>query len=157
MRCCFQRLELRDLLTASLLADINPDPVESEIDIAEFQDGVLALETPISSRVTGLWKSDGTNDGTERYTEIATDLVGAQWAGQIGDLLVIDGGSSLWVTDGTENGTKMLTSAGEFFGVDIVRENEILFAAESEFGLELWRSDGTDEGTFVVRGHQRWS
>lgn len=106
-----------------------------------------------------LWRSDGTQAGTQVVTDVADDLTGPI---TLGNRFLFgqskgEEGIELWSSDGTAAGTRLLKdiNAGRadsrpmnfhLFG-DVV-----LFQAHTNAtGGELWRSDGTAEGTWMVK------
>jgi ELWxxDGT repeat protein len=102
---------------------------------------------------TGLWKSDGTTEGTAFLTG------GLPWVfGELGETLYFLGGSSarLGRTDGTREGTTWLKSLeAEHFlwsATGIVTLDGALFFGIGDYHGTgaLWRSDGTTEGTVKV-------
>ena len=107
-----------------------------------------------------LWKSDGTNAGTVRVSDInpGEDDSGPSYLTAVGDTLFFtatDGsGYELWKSDGTEAGTFRVSDIN--YGGSNPREltviDDILFfaARSSDSGQELWKSDGTSEGTNLV-------
>src|SRR6185503_2066398 len=118
-------------------------------------DGALFFSATDAS-VAGLWRTDGTETGTERVFEGAVYSVGTMGGALyfLGD--PPPGYSSwlraLWRSDGTAAGTVPL---GTFYGPSGNPRLTGLTAAgpyiyfRADWG-NLWRSDGTPEGTFQV-------
>lgn len=101
---------------------------------------------PFVHQVT-LWRSDGTEAGTQRFTQLAS----------VDDLAVLPTGlvftsaTDLWRSDGTEAGTVLF---GDFLqsAFAFTRVGDFLFfyaAMPSDRGL--WRTDGTAFGTQLVQ------
>lgn len=109
-----------------------------------------------------LWKSDGTEEGTELLVDIHPSEDGFnQGFNKLGDWVYFVGndslyGKELWKTDGTVEGTTMvkdINPSGNAFGQfhTIVYQNKLFFnASENNYGFELWCTDGTEQGTFEV-------
>jgi ELWxxDGT repeat protein len=116
-----------------------------------------------SARGRELWKSDGTEEGTDLVGDIRSGPLGSF----PGDLTVVgqtlffvaDGGTTgreLWKSDGTEEGTDLVmdiwpgpegSKPSELTSVGSV----LFFAADDgENGSELWASNGTTFGTVLV-------
>ena len=93
----------------------------------------------------GLWKTDGTADGTSRVT----DLVGTHLMNRNGTLSFLSGGA-LYATDGTAAGTHALD-----IGQPIAREivalgDDLFFTAAAGNTAQLWKTDGTRAGTMLL-------
>lgn len=111
---------------------------------------------------TELWRSDGTEAGTEMVRDVAPgpESSGAAEFTDIGGTVMFRVGYEaarvfeLWRSDGTEAGTEIVTAPGWVTLSRLTSVNGTLFftAASSGYGGGLWRSDGTDEGTVLVRG-----
>tara|TARA_B100000902_G_C27312013_1_gene919006 strand:+ start:1438 stop:3483 length:2046 start_codon:yes stop_codon:yes gene_type:complete len=112
---------------------------------------------------TQLWKTDGTEDGTEIVKIINST------GSSISELIVFkneiffaanngfnNNGKELWKSDGTENGTIMLKdiyTGGNSFPSNFKIVGDILFftADNGNNGFELWKTDGTSDGTVMVK------
>ena len=122
---------------------------------------VLDNELYFSTR-TGLWKSDGTEEGTRR---LKVGSVGPLTA--FNDRLYFTAGDKLWVTDGTEPGTTLVkdvkpceSNCDEWVSYGHTELNGNLFfmvhprcystADPRCLETELWKSDGTSDGTQFV-------
>lgn len=105
----------------------------------------------------GVWKSDGTNAGTQRIKEISVSE-------SIGELVKINnlfffsiynGNTStqeLWKSDGTEAGTVLVKTWPIFQISSLTPVNNLLyFTFYNGAGSELWKSDGTETGTQAVK------
>ena len=118
-----------------------------------------------------IWKSDGTEDGTEILRDIHTGTGddGAPNDSFPGLLTLHDGevffvaddgdhGAELWKTDGSEAGTELVRdirdgAEGAFTNADSVVSNGsflIFTADDGTTGNELWRSNGTEAGTTII-------
>lgn len=118
-----------------------------------------------SSAGGGLWKSDGTPDGTILLKDI--DPQAGYWPSVwsmtvVNDTLYFTGtsnnayGAELWKTDGTTEGTILVkdinpgtASSGPNWLTNV--DGELFFTAnDGVHGTELWQSDGTSAGTGLV-------
>ncbi|WP_176159364.1 ELWxxDGT repeat protein [Prosthecobacter debontii] len=113
----------------------------------------------------GLWKTDGTEAGTE---QIIPNLDQSPASSYPKNLRTIDGhiyfaatdaqhGTELWRSDGTGGGTVLVADVwpGETGSApaDMVELNGLIYftAEDSAHGRELWCTDGTAEGTRLVK------
>jgi ELWxxDGT repeat protein len=101
--------------------------------------------------LNGLWKTDGTVEGTRRvFPGLFDDLIDLPGRLLLQSRKAIGSSGSLWVTDGTAAGISVLAGveSGGFLG----RAGDIAFFSghDAEHGSELWRTDGTSAGTFLV-------
>lgn len=122
---------------------------------------VASLSPASDSRVPGLWRSDGSAEGTVPLTEGPTVPLAAR---PVGDRLVFgvrtsSGRIRLWASDGTPEGTGPLQVAGAgaegaLFGHTLAAGEDILFLAVfAEDGApDLWTTDGTAAGTRRIGG-----
>lgn len=111
-----------------------------------------------------LWRSNGTEAGTQRVKDVFGDWErkGIQDLTTLGSTVYfrVDGGydSQLWRSDGTESGTVPILSAeGEalYYVDNLTVLNDLLFfeaQLDDEFYSRLWRSDGTQDGTYPLTG-----
>jgi ELWxxDGT repeat protein len=106
----------------------------------------------------GLWKSDGTPEGTVQVKHLST----VQFPVVLNDALFFSAftsssGAQLWRSDGTGGGTTMVTGNGSGPGggccYDMARFGDLILfqAADGAHGVELWRTDGTAEGTVLIK------
>ncbi|MCP3139317.1 ELWxxDGT repeat protein [Pyxidicoccus xibeiensis] len=122
---------------------------------------VAVEENP--ARVT-LWKSDGTEAGTMRVTDLAPGFTvpavsRAELAAFGGALHFVKRVTTtrheLWKTDGTVPGTVLLrplpAEGDSVIGELTPLGQTLFFVAEGPSGRELWRTDGTPQGTREVK------
>ncbi len=111
----------------------------------------------------GLWRSDGSLEGTFRISEVAPSSALVDLKGTPFFLARQDGTVELWRSDGTEAGTVAVTSIplpaaqqDAAYIIDLISIDDQMYitinaAQDTQFlGGELWRSDGTAEGTLPV-------
>lgn len=106
-----------------------------------------------------LWKTDGTEAGTE----LVIDFGGPDLDGAVGNLVDLNGtllftvglpgSQGLWRTDGTAGGTRRVVplevpSGTNRFGHSAPLGNKLLF----QYGNALWVTDAETEGTFPLPG-----
>ena len=109
----------------------------------------------------GLWKTDGTENGTvlvKTFDGASGNLKMAAWNGS----LYLSGsatgeGHELWISDGTTGGTQVLkvinpgfgsSNPGDFVGT----ANHLFFVAnDGTNGEELWTTDGTAGNTVLLK------
>ncbi len=109
-----------------------------------------------------LWKTDGTQAGTQLVKDIhaAGSSAPAHFTELGGELLFFadDGinGRELWASDGTTAGTRLvrdINPAGDsinFPEVVAIGDYIVFEANDGSSGRELWRSDGTSTGTTLL-------
>ena len=146
--------------TAVMVKDIYPGSVGSIGNIFRSVNGILYFGASDGVNGAGLWKSDGTTDGT---VLVKGGFVAAvQYLESSNGMLYFatsDGisGSELWKSDGTAEGTVLVRdirpgSSGSFPS-SITNVNGIVYfkASDGTSGIELWKSDGTASGTVLVK------
>jgi ELWxxDGT repeat protein len=151
-----------------LVKDLNPDTATFNGGEPEFvtAGGLLYFTWPrqevdgfgFATRVTDLWRTDGTDAGTI----LLKQSVGAAGSGS---LAALDGkvvfsatdsaGTELWISDGTVAGTtplKDIAASGDGSPRDFFTFGSlVLFTADDgENGRELWKTDGTATGTVLL-------
>lgn len=123
----------------------------------------------------GLWKSDGTVEGTEFVKRVSDaqphqgGLIGYGWLTAVGNGSVLFfawnstlGYWGLWRSDGTEEGTVFVKTvsptdcasrSSSWFLPPTLSNNGILYFPSGFYdaGYALWRSDGTTTGTYPLR------
>jgi ELWxxDGT repeat protein len=146
--------------TAVLVKDIYPGSAGSIGNIFKSVSGILYFGANDGVTGSGLWKSDGTTDGT---VLVKGGFVSAiQYLESANGLLYFatnDGisGSELWKSDGTAAGTVLvqdirLGSSGSFPSAITSVNGTVYFKAnDGTYGIELWKSDGTPSGTVLVK------
>jgi ELWxxDGT repeat protein len=116
-----------------------------------------------------LWKSDGTEAGTNRVKDInagsASSTPASLTIGNSGLYFAATGdatGREVWKTDGTEAGTVPVTDLNPASGsgglhpiFDVTAVGDLVFfvLAKDGFDRQLWRTDGSAAGTFMVGDH----
>jgi ELWxxDGT repeat protein len=157
-----ETLENRRLLAATpqLVADVNQRAISAgsdPSDFVEFQGQVYFTAQTSDGR--HLWKSDGTEEGTQR---VATHVVNPAQLTAVGGLLYFAGtgpgtGIELWRTDGTAPGTTLVRDIrpgldhSSPFALSNVGGMLYFAANDGIAGLELWKSDGSAAGTQLVK------
>lgn len=147
---------------ARLLKDIAPG---RDARLGAEPSGIAAAgEVAYATGVGGLWKTDGTPEGTVLVRELLTP--GASVYVAAGTVFFTAAepqtGGELWRSDGTAAGTVRITdlAPGTQNGVAVagsplpalVLDGVLLFAGtDGRAGTELWRSDGTAAGTTLVK------
>lgn len=107
----------------------------------------------------GLWKTDGTPEGT---VLLKNDLIDNPHSGFItnleaaGKTLFFNTGFALWKSDGTPEGTQKVKSFASIPETNpnnlTAVGNDLFFTAnDGVHGRELWFSDGTTDGTHLVK------
>jgi ELWxxDGT repeat protein len=97
-----------------------------------------------------LWKSDGTEAGTEMVMDFGGAISGLT---PVGDSLFFYAGGDLWTTEGSEAGTSTVLDGEDmdFWGGDIALGESLIFVARdnsTEEGTRLWTSDGSTASSF---------
>lgn len=133
------------------------------LDTLTLANRLLFFAARETGEINGLWRSDGTPEGT-----IALTPPGATADGAAAELTNVNGvlffriddginGTELWKSDGTVAGTVLVKDIlpGPFGSVptELTAVNGKLFfsANDGNSGRELWQSDGTTEGTVLVK------
>jgi ELWxxDGT repeat protein len=134
--------------SATKLADINADEM------------VLYKDAVYFSSYSDLWKTDGTEEGTLRISNINSQII-------LKELTVVDNllyfsaddginGEALWVSDGSTEGTRIVKdSSGAVLPRPTeltVLNNKLFFVYDHPvYGSELWTSEGTAETTHMLK------
>ncbi|WP_221392095.1 DNRLRE domain-containing protein [Dyadobacter sp. NIV53] len=143
-----------------LVKDINDTPSRRGHDIQE-RVAVNGLLFFFSDNFHGyqLWRTDGTQQGTIRLTELDAeeewpkDLTSAN--GYAFFKALYKGGAWLFRSDGTRKGTIPLHRLSHFYSTrDLLEFNGMLYFSGSQNyneSLQLWKTDGTEAGTTKVK------
>ncbi|WP_374448045.1 ELWxxDGT repeat protein [Stella sp.] len=138
---------------ARMVRDLLPGDAGSEpVAVGATPDGDLLFVAGAAGD-RGLWRSDGTEAGTERLSAAGvavTDQPGAWLDGRF-HFAAADSvaGSELWATDGTAAGTTLAVdivagATGSAAGAPAFYDDALYFSANGgPEGEELWRFDGT--------------
>ena len=161
--------DFSDNANIELIKDINPGYSGSDLHNLINVNGILYFVAFNSGK--GLWKSDGTTDGTRLVIDLDNPDIDPNYDEftVFKEQLFFSGvetasglGGELWATDGTPEGTRMIRDIYVGPGWSspsylTVKDSLLLFLASSEdltaggIETELWRSDGTFEGTYMVK------
>ncbi|MBT7306786.1 MAG: hypothetical protein HN842_01130, partial [Gammaproteobacteria bacterium] len=143
-----------------LVIDINPTGSSLPRYLTELN-GKLFFFADDGSNGFELWRSDGTEAGTEMVANINDGSHNPGELTEVNSVLFFRAddsvhGEELWKSDGTEAGTvlvKDIRSGGGSYPDHLVNVNGTLFftAYDSVSGIELWKSDGTEIGTVLVK------
>ncbi len=153
-----EALERRDLLAADLVRDINEFRSDGDLSahispVVAFNGAGYFVESALG-RGTNLFRTNGTQTGTELVKQLNTDVLDvnintAVANGQLFFTAPASSGRLLWRTDGTTSGTQALATMGE--GDIFAANNRLYFNGTSDStGSELWISDGTQVGTRLL-------
>ncbi|NOK06672.1 MULTISPECIES: ELWxxDGT repeat protein [Myxococcus] len=151
--------------TSWLVKDIDPGEFGSEPAELTAVGNLLYFSAHEGRTGAELWKSDGTEEGTQRVVDLAPgDFVSAYPTGLFGVGNEVyftargPSGAGLWRSDGTAEGTvRVKYLHGRVSGTppeEMLAVGDILYLAATDgtAGVELWRSDGTEAGTYQVKG-----
>ncbi|MBX3026911.1 hypothetical protein KF840_18545 [bacterium] len=149
-----------------LIKDIAPEPGRgSEPRLLATLGEQTYFVTTDDSRASVLWRSDGSEAGTQpvRSWPGTAEGVAVQRMVASGSQLFLsvdaaDASTGLWVSDGTADGTRLLRrfdpaadgSAG-ILALAPFAGRVVMSAADGPHGAEPWISDGTADGTHLLR------
>lgn len=150
--------------TTQMVKDIFPGS-SSSLEYTNFLviNDILYFTAVDGTRQTGLWKSDGTESGTQliKYLSITNNYSYYTLLNFNGKLVFIikddnNQGESIWITDGTSAGTSLIKKITNSFNQAItnikVFKNNLVFSAYNDTtGNELWISNGTNDGTKILK------
>ncbi|WP_428668238.1 ELWxxDGT repeat protein [Runella sp.] len=153
--------------TPVLLKDINTlaDPIlpgttlGSDPRFLVDHKGTLFFTAKEKGTAVGLWKSNGSTNGTVKITDLPNTVSGLI---SVGNLLYFAAdqsgfGYELWKSNGTAAGTVRVKdiypgSLGSMpEGFTNVNGTLYFVATNATNGSELWKSDGTEAGTVIVK------
>ncbi|QGJ68613.1 Hypothetical protein PBC10988_2740 [Planctomycetales bacterium 10988] len=157
-------LEDRHLLSAEpILLDINQIGSSSNPDELTEVNGFIFFSALDGQTGRELWKSDGTEAGTQLVKNIRLDGSSSpEYLTNVNGIFYFranDGssGSELWRSDGTEAGTQLVKDIRSGEDGSAPRELKnidgtlFFLANDRATGYELWKSDGTEAGTQLVK------
>lgn len=128
---------------ARMLKEPIRDFVHFRADLTAVGDS-LFFTAPTPTGLFGLWKSDGTPEGTVLVKEFYDDV----WIlNELNGQLLLAQRNSLWISDGSLQGTRLLL---DFSVIDTIRTNNAFFftSIDNLSGeYQLWKNDGTAAGT----------
>ncbi|MDI1322187.1 MAG: hypothetical protein PSV36_05525 [Algoriphagus sp.] len=134
----------------------------SAIKLADIDADVMVLykDAVYFSSFSDLWKTDGTEKGTVKISNINSQVI-LQELTVVDNLLYFsadDGinGEALWVSDGSTEGTRMVKDSS---GAVLLRpveltvlNNKLFFVCDHPvYGSEVWTSGGTAETTHMLK------
>ena len=137
------------LLTTGMLKDITEGEEGSVIEILELVNNVLYF-TVKESVFRNLWKSNGTEAGTQPVLDGDGNNIRVRGHTMYQDQLFFRGNNKLWKADGT---TEEL-AVDQFIGSEdfaILNDSLYFIANESGGGNGIWKTDGTTEGTSLMK------
>jgi ELWxxDGT repeat protein len=102
----------------------------------------IGSQVYFSTTAAGLWKTDGTPQGTMQVAQIPNASLNASSA----TAAYLHTATVLWRTDGTAAGTRSVDTAFSADGGLILDDGHLLYA-HLDAGWEVWRSDATQAGT----------
>lgn len=102
---------------------------------------------------TGIWRSDGTPDGTYKLTR-PYDYYQYSLA-KVGNVAFFSTANyypmTLWKTDGTTEGTMVVGYVQKISDFGDINGTLFFGGDDGSTGTELWKSDGTDSGTVFIK------
>lgn len=141
---------------AQLIKEMRIYPLSSASpQLHSFKNWLFMYASDISSsNLTGLWRSDGTTEGTIPILKNAYILddkivIGTQY-------LYFATEYTLWKSDGTPSGTQVVKVfdsnlySGTLKELKYVNGHVYFEVVNLQTGVELWQSDGTLENTFLL-------
>jgi len=124
--------------------------------------GILDSEIFFLSKTWELWKTDGTESGTTRVSDLSNSASKDSYSILDDNALLfyvpsIAVEKQLWKTDGTDEGTFPVNSVFNLYfdskAESISLDNKHVYFTSDvpEYGNEIWQSDGTLEGTEILK------
>lgn len=141
-----------------LVKDIDPNsssPVTPNVYTPTVFTNAVYYYYSAGVTTTGLYRTDGTADGTYKVGQLSVDAIGVL-PGKLILLAAELGGKNqgLYVSDGTPAGTKKLTASVPVGGVTSFYKIGTLlyfFTNNNTTTSGLWKTDGTEAGTTLVK------
>jgi ELWxxDGT repeat protein len=107
----------------------------------------IGAQVYFGTATDGLWKTDGTPQGTAKVVQLVNPYL---YAGSATVAYLISDGK-LWKTNGTAAGTTSTESEIDYALVDLrVLDDGRLLYVRYGLGWDVWRSDGTPGGTLQI-------
>ncbi len=136
--------------TTYMVKDITEGEESSTIEILGVVNETIYF-TVKESVFRRLWKSDGTEEGTEMVLDEDGDDINVRAFIPYKNQLFLQGNFRLWKVDGTDEGTEEISDVsieGEFA---IMNDSLYFIGHQGTGGQGLWKTDGTTEGTIPVK------
>jgi len=136
--------------TTYMVKDITEGEESSTIEILGVVNDIIYF-TIKESVFRRLWKSDGTEEGTEMVLDEDGDDINVRAFIPYKNQLFLQGNFRLWKVDGTDEGTEEISDVsieGEFA---IMNDSLYFIGHQGTDGQGLWKTDGTAEGTVAVK------
>lgn len=155
-----ESLETRRLLAGVELVNLNTTPFHSNPSQLVTVGGETFFTAQTASGTTALWKTDGTNAGTELVKDFGDTVHLPRSLTNVDGTLFFsnhdEAGYELWKSDGTADGTVQVRDifdgqAGSYPQELTAVGSTLFFRAFNTSGAELWKSDGTAVGTVRVK------
>lgn len=116
------------------------------------------VEPWLSDAPIGLWRTDGTQDGTVMLLSNIGQSNGGSLAERNGTLFFLVNLTELWKSDGTPEGTLRVKAVDSEFCFNCALSGLMNVAGTLFFGdtdgfitHRLWKSDGTEAGTLLIK------
>ncbi len=138
----------------NMLKDLTPGSTGSsnigKFSVLSNNDVIFSVSSP--SATAGLWKTDGSTSGTNKYKSVTPYIPFIDYANKK-FFLANTPGYILWKTDGTTLGTDSIAAPNLTGALYFTICNNILYflGSTAAEGNELWRTDGTTAGTYIVK------
>ncbi|HKR65267.1 MAG TPA: ELWxxDGT repeat protein [Thermoanaerobaculia bacterium] len=139
----------------TLVKDMNPGAGGAFYTGADIPFGVIGTSAIFfatdGEHGLSLWRSDGTQDGTTLYQELALPTTSVPPALQsAAGVLFFSMNDALWRTDGTAAGTFALLNVIHPYAFAPTGSTLYFIARSSTVGYRIWKSDGSDAGTSMI-------
>jgi ELWxxDGT repeat protein len=142
------------LSCSSLMAQEFPVGLEYTPELVNVN-GNVYFSGYIENNGKGIWKSNGTNQGTMQVSDSYQE---ARDLAKVGNNLFFQVNESLWKSDGTAAGTVMLKDFPDvsvFYHMTDVNGTLFFLIYRGSDSHELWKSDGTAAGTLMIKRFTR--